>query len=87
MRLAKTFEIHLVLIMPIEWLLQVCKNNGSLKITNHRRICFVRKWKHFKTNSTTEIRKPVKLFEFLAHSNRYRPIPLSLISLLLSRFT
>jgi len=30
-RLEKAFEIHLVLIMPSEWLLQVCKNNGSLK--------------------------------------------------------
>jgi len=30
--IGKTLEIHLVLIMPTEWLLQVCKNNSSLII-------------------------------------------------------
>ena len=67
--------------MPTVWLLQVCKSNGSLKINKRRRICFVMKWKHFKTNSTTEIRKPVKLFEFLANSNRYTTFPNFFIAL------
>jgi len=32
--------------MPTEWLLQVCKNNASLKSKKHMRTCFVRKSKH-----------------------------------------
>jgi len=41
LRLTKSFEIHLVLNMSTEWLLQMCKNNGLVKSSKHRRICFV----------------------------------------------
>jgi len=57
------------------------KNNGSIKSNKYGRICFVRKWKLLKTNSANQLRKPVKLFEFIAHNNTYTSFPNLFITL------
>jgi len=50
--------------MLTEWLLQVYTYNDFLKSTKHRRVCFVRKWKHLNRFCQPRIEIPWNCLSF-----------------------
>ena len=67
--------------MRTEWLLQVCKNNGSLKSNKHRRICFAKKSKHLTHVTQLRFANPWNCLNFLHTLNRYTLFPKLFIAL------